>query len=94
MELVENWIESRLGFCLADTMEESRSVRESGRSLRGSDPSLVPRVRTGLGRSEDMGLVVDKDRGVERADQVRHCWNWISEEMSWKSGRRHSEWSI
>lgn len=45
-----------------------------------------------------MGVVVDKDRGVERADRgvgrVRHCWNWISEEMVWKSGRRHSEWSI
>lgn len=61
---------------------------ELGRSLQGSDPSLVPESE--LLKEEDMGLVVDKDRGVERADQVRHCWNWISEEMSWKSGRRHS----
>lgn len=40
MELVENWIESRLGFCSADTMEESR--RELGMSLPGGDPSSGP----------------------------------------------------
>lgn len=42
MELVENWVESRQGFCSADTMEGSRSVRELGRSLPGSDPSSGP----------------------------------------------------
>ena len=42
MELVENWVESRLGFCPADKMEGSRSVRELGRSLPGSDPSSGP----------------------------------------------------
>ena len=36
-----------------------------------------------------MGVVVNKDKGVERASQVRNCWNWILEEMVWKSGRWH-----